>query len=428
MRRDRVPDRVDLPDGAVSGRRPDGTVPVQEQVRGGREVVERPAAPRIDPDDLAAADKPQRAGAVSDADARAANRKPANNPAGTGVDPEHLEPEVLRFAHPDNASSRRHPVGRHPGQLDDLRHLPRRQVDAEEATLLRDREPRRSSEERDVGHAVPDRGDARDYPARSRVDQVERVRLQREDLPLDSGTTRVGPLRGDEAADRPAHSNEHRKRGEEPPAPRLRRLQRLSGVGDQLSAGLVTLVRLLRQRLPHHRLEARQNRRLLLQVREHDCSVGTASKRRPARQTLVQQAAERVEVGPAVQLLAADLLGRHVVDRAQRAPTAGIVGLLRQPSRQPEVGEIAVAALVEQDIRRLDVTVHKAAFVCRVERVRDLLDQAERTFGFELAASARSRFRSVPSTSRIAMYSCPADLARVVDRDDRRMIERCSQP
>ena len=191
-------------------------------------------------------------------------------------------------------------------------------------------------------------------------------------------------MRGEKPADRSADRDEHCDSCEETPA-RTRRPQRLARGVDQLAARLITLVRLLRQRPLHHRLEARQNRRLLLQVREHDCGVGSACEGRPARQTLVQKAAERVEVGPPVQLLGADLLGRHIVDRAQRPPTAGMVSLLRQPSRQSEVGEIAVATLVEQDIRRLDVTVHKAAFVGRVERVSDLLDQAESAFRFELA-------------------------------------------
>ena len=163
-------------------------------------------------------------------------------------------------------------------------------------------------------------------------------------------------------------------------------------------------------------------------MREHDCGVGTAAERRPARQALVQQAAERVEVGPPVQLLAADLLGRHIVDRAQRAPTAGMVGLLRQPSRKPEVGEIAVAALVEQDIRRLDVTVHKAALVRRVERVGDLLDQAESTFRFELALLSQEPLQIGAVDEPHRDVQLPGHLARVVDRDDRRMIERRSQP
>ena len=44
-----------------------------------------------------------------------------------------------------------------------------------------------------------------------------------------------------------------------------------------------------------------------------------ALERRLAGQALVQHAAERVDVGARVDRLAADLLGRDVVERARRA-------------------------------------------------------------------------------------------------------------
>ena len=87
--------------------------------------------------------------------------------------------------------------------------------------------------------------------------------------------------------------------------------------------------------------------------------VALGRERRPAREHVVQDAAERVDVRARVHALAADLLGRDEVDRPH--PVAG----LRRPRvrehvlGEPEVGQVGVLALPEQDVRRLDVAMYE---------------------------------------------------------------------
>ena len=107
--------------------------------------------------------------------------------------------------------------------------------------------------------------------------------------------------------------------GERPAAAlRLGDPERLAGVLDQLAAGRVALGGLLGERLGQHLLEPRQDGRRLLEVGVERGGVGAAPERRLAGQALVEQAAERVDVGAAVDLLAADLLGGDVVGGAER--------------------------------------------------------------------------------------------------------------
>src|SRR5207302_273470 len=122
----------------------------------GREVVQDAAGPRVDAYALAATHEPERALAVRDAHARAADAKAASDAAGSSVDAEHLDAEVAGFSHPDETAAGAEPVSRSPGQLHDLRHPAGRQVHADEAVCLSEREPRRRAGERDVGRGAPD--------------------------------------------------------------------------------------------------------------------------------------------------------------------------------------------------------------------------------------------------------------------------------
>ena len=108
------------------------------------------------------------------------------------------------------------------------------------------------------------------------------------------------------------------------------------------------VVGLLREGGAHHVLEPRRGRRLLLEMGEEHRRVGEPGERRPAGQALVEQAAERVEVGAAVHLLAADLLRGDVVDRAERLGRAERRARLAQAPGEAEVGQVGVPALVER--------------------------------------------------------------------------------
>ena len=119
------------------------------------------------------------------------------------------------------------------------------------------------------------------------------------------------------------------------------------------------------------RAAARDARRRLVHVPHRDRDEVVALERRLARQQLVEHDAERVDVRQRVDLLAARLLGRDVVARAEHRPG------LRHPcdverARDPEVGHLRLPVAVEQDVLRLHVAVHEPAGVRERERARDL--------------------------------------------------------
>ena len=132
-----------------------------------------------------------------------------------------------------------------------------------------------------------------------------------------------------------------------------------------------------------------RGRRLLVEVGVDDRDLGDAGERDGARERLEEQAAERVDVGAPVDLLAADLLRGDVVDRAHQAAVGGLAvgGALREP----EVGEVDVLApalLVDEDVRRLHVAVDEPERVRGVERVRDLRRDRDRASRLERALAA----------------------------------------
>ena len=138
-------------------------------------------------------------------------------------------------------------------------------------------------------------------------------------------------------------------------------MQRVARGGGERAARAVALVRLLRERarddaVPGGRQlgpQLGQPRRRLVQVREHDRQLALALERPLAREALEEHAAERVDVGAAVDLLAADLLGRDVVDRADEAAVAGEAADRRDVPREAEVADVRVLAVGPSATRML---------------------------------------------------------------------------
>ena len=83
-----------------------------------------------------------------------------------------------------------------------------------------------------------------------------------------------------------------------------------------------------------------------------------------------------VEIGAAVERLAARLLGRHVADLAVDDAGRGLLQLQRR-RRQPEVGQLDLAAVRQQHVGRRDVAVDQLQAlegVRVVEAAHQLLD------------------------------------------------------
>jgi len=137
---------------------------------------------------------------------------------------------------------------------------------------------------------------------------------------------------------------------------------------------------------------------------------GPERPRGAARQGFEQDLPERVEVGAPVHGAALGLLGRHVdrrpgegrpavgrragEARGERRPAGG-GGRERGPD--PEVGELGLAAGIEEDVRRLQVAVDDAARVRELERLEDGLRDRVRVRELEPARQRRQPVRQRPA-------------------------------
>ena len=96
-----------------------------------------------------------------------------------------------------------------------------------------------------------------------------------------------------------------------------------------------------------------------------------AGERRTAGEAAVRHRAERVDVGGPGDRTAGGLLGSHVEGGARHRVRAGDAGDVGRPGH-PEVDQHHGAVLLHQQVARLDVPVHDAAGVRRVQGLRHL--------------------------------------------------------
>src|SRR5262249_6016370 len=89
-----------------------------------------------------------------------------------------------------------------------------------------------------------------------------------------------------------------------------------------------------------------------------------------AREQLVERDAEAIDVAASVRL-ASEPLGRHVLERADEVPGMREVGLLDQ-LRDAEIGDPDLPAIVEQEVRWLDVAMQHALRMRVCQRLSDL--------------------------------------------------------
>ena len=152
--------------------------------------------------------------------------------------------------------------------------------------------------------------------------------------------------------------------------------------------------------------------------------VALARERRAAGEREVEDAAERVDVGPCVEPLAADLLRGHVVDRADPVARARLAVDRERVLGEPEVGQVHVVRGTEQDVGGLDVAMDEPGAVGGVERRAELGDHAGRAGRLEGAALAHQRAQVPALDVTHRDVRDPVLLARVVDGDDVRMVDR----
>ena len=136
-------------------------------------------------------------------------------------------------------------------------------------------------------------------------------------------------------------------------------------------AGLDQTVQFRRDLRPKR---ARGTRRLVQDL-EHQGLRPVLLERPAARRHLVEDHAERVNVGAGIPLLAAHLLGRHVGERAEDRPgprqVGGGVGRVQEPG-QAEIEDLRHPGRRQHDVSGFQVAMQEAQTVRGLECVTDL--------------------------------------------------------
>ena len=180
----------------------------------------------------------------------------------------------------------------------------------------------------------------------------------------------------------------------------------------------------LDERRGQRRAEPGEVGRVALEPGERGVGVGLAEERHPSGEALVEHEAERVQVGAAVEPLAADLLGRQVLGRAHHHVVAGQVVAGRvEALGDAEVGEQHPAVGRDQDVAGLDVAVDQAGAVRGVERAGDAGADVHRELGAEplLLVEQLAQALAVDELHHDGLAAVVVD--RVVDGDDVRVVQ-----
>lgn len=158
---------------------------------------------------------------------------------------------------------------------------------------------------------------------------------------------------------------------------------------------------------------------------EDDTKVGVARERRHAGQALEEDAAERVDVGPRVDIARSDLLRRDVRDRANEPLGAGQALRTRRVAGEAEVAEVRLLGVgCDDHVCRLDVPVDEPERMGGVERVGD---RPEQTDGLRRIEAAGSGVDEVAQVVAFDVAHRQVEQAAVltggIDRDDVRVVE-----
>jgi hypothetical protein len=115
--------------------------------------------------------------------------------------------------------------------------------------------------------------------------------------------------------------------------------------------------------------------------------------------------------------------GGHVGRGAEDRARLGELAVALDAPRQPEVGDVCLALLVEQDVGRLQVAVEDAAHVRMMHCFGRRRHQARRGAGV-VAILPQPAGQAAAGDQLHAEVALPLVLAHLVDRDDVRVVER----
>ena len=174
-----------------------------------------------------------------------------------------------------------------------------------------------------------------------------------------------------------------------------------------------------------------QRRRFITKRRGHRLRDRRPQERLDAGQRLVDDRAEREQIGAGRRRLAEDLLGRDVAERAHQHALLGgeprrgrIAGTRRlDVVGQPEIEDLDAAFAGDEQVFRLEIAVDDAAFVGGGKAADHLARVVENLPGAERAGCAK------PRPQRLALEQLGHDIrdagvvAEIVKRENVRVIE-----
>ena len=161
---------------------------------------------------------------------------------------------------------------------------------------------------------------------------------------------------------------------------------------------------------------------------EYDGQLALPLERPRSDKALEEDAAERVQVGPSVDLVSVNLFRRDIVDRADEAAIAGEARDGGDVTSQTEVADeraLLSVTLGNEDVAGLDVAVDEPELVRRVESVRDLCHQPKG------AGRLEGRFapENLPKIGPLDVLHSEIEMAPRLTggdcRDDIRVLEAC---
>ena len=152
--------------------------------------------------------------------------------------------------------------------------------------------------------------------------------------------------------------------------------------------------------------------RLLVEDLVDERRERVGGERLAQRERLVEDDAEREDVRARVELVALDLLGRHVGRRPDHLARRRELRVSREELADPEVRDLGRQRRRQEDVRGLDVAVEHAALVRVRERLGDLGDDADAVPDRETRRDRRGAARScrparAPSRGRDTPASSP---------------------